>query len=172
MPRRIGVLSRGNNLRTTLAFAAVVVLVWAVGYVLVRMAGTPPDIGKSESPEKHSQRFEALKMRAELSGKMFDVTVIFLGVVWGLILAGSVPTGFTRWQDDTMFISSNLMLLFSLFCHFQYKNRIATLLWDLAPNQPDISGGSVHHLLFAQWVTFLCGLFVGLLTIISEKVIT
>jgi len=117
-----------------------------------------------------AQRFEAIKLRLELSSRLFDIAIVLVGVIWGLILAERVQLRLSRWTDATLFIVGNLLLLLSLLFHLVYKRRVATLTWDLDPNLPDIFSADVDYLFSAQWMFFLASLFVGLLTVLSAKV--
>jgi hypothetical protein len=117
------------------------------------------------------QRSEAIKLRLELSSRLFDISLVLLGVIWGLILAEKVQLQLSRWTDATLFAVGNLLLLLSLLVHLVYKRRVATLMWDLTNKLPDIFSEDVDYLLRAQWMFFMASLFAGLLTILSAKVL-
>jgi hypothetical protein len=121
--------------------------------------------------ETDSQRTKAIEVRLDLSSKLFDIGIILLGVLWGLVLADTIVIKFSRGTDVALFASSNVLLLLSLFFHLLYKRRIAALQWDLAPKQPDIFSKHVNYLFQTQWLFFFASLVTGFFTILSAKIL-
>lgn len=139
-------------------------------YAAYRSRHVPQDIQLAKGP-RNDQLSEAITFRVELSGKLFDIGVVLLGVLWGLILSERVPLKLSRWTDILMFANSNVLLLLSLFFHLSYKRRVATLIWDLEPRYPDIFSEHVDYLFRAQWIFFFSSLIGGLFTLLSAKVL-
>jgi len=154
------------------AFGCVSILVFLVvlWHALRRYLRVPKTI---PLVDPYPQRVEATKTKLELSGKLFDVGMLLVGVLWGLILSDRVPVRLSRWTDIAMFVIGNILVLCSLLFHLLYRQRVATLVWDLAPaaKQPDIFGEHVDYLFQVQWLSFFASLLVGLLTILSARVL-
>jgi hypothetical protein len=145
------------------------VCVMVIAYALWRRARVPNNYPLKE--DVSADRVESVKIRLDLSAKLFDVGVVLLGVLWGLILSDKVPVKLSQWADVLLFVSSNALLVLSLFFHLLYKRRVATLMWDLAPSQPDISSQHVNYLFDVQWLSFFASITAGLLTVLSTKVL-
>lgn len=124
---------------------------------------------RTETPDhtqREKQRSEATKLRLELAGKLFDLSIILLGALWGLLVAGKLPIDLTRWTDAVLFAASNLLLSFSIVYHIRYRRDVARLLWDSAPYQPDIHSDLVNYLFRLQWVFFFASLIPLTLTVL------
>lgn len=157
-----------DGLRLIFALASVFLCLAVLGYAVWRSKNVPQNI---PVVDPDSQRANATKLRLELSTKAFDMGIIVLGVVWGLVLAEQIRIDFSRWTDAILFLSSNILVLFSVLYHFLYKRRVSTLLWDLAPRQPDIFSEHVDYLFKAQLMFFFASLIIGTLTVLSVRVL-
>jgi len=78
--------------------------------------------------ESNEQKARGARLRLDLSAKLFDMGVVVLGVLWGLILTEKVPAESYRLTDLLRFAFSNILLLLSLLFHLSYKRCISTLL--------------------------------------------
>lgn len=156
------------TIRIVFAVVSVAICFGVLIYAFLRYKKVPQAIGMVDTSV---QRSEAIKLRLELSSRLFDISIILLGVIWGLILAEKVQLRLSRLTDATLFVVGNLLLLLSLLFHLLYKRRVATLMWDLDPKLPNIFSADVDYLFSAQWMFFLASLLAGLLTILSAKVL-
>lgn len=128
---------------------------------------------------------KALDLRTDLSSKLFDLGLVLLGVIWGFVLTDKVVIQFSRWQDDALFVGSNLLLLTSLFSHLIYRLHLANMLWSLAgplappgtdgktpnPQLPDITSAYVETPFNIQWVLFFASLVSWLCTVIGVRLL-
>jgi hypothetical protein len=153
---------------TALAVVAVLLCIGLLLYALVRRIRVPASIPLKDSPTSETQK--GMELRLDLSAKLFDVGIVLLGVLWGLVLADKIQINFSRWQDVLLFVSSNLLLLLSLFFHLLYKLRVSALLWSLN-RVPDIASEHVDYLFQGQWLFFLASLVTGFFTVVSVKLL-
>jgi hypothetical protein len=132
---------------------------------------------------RDEQRAKALELRIDLAAKLFDIGLLLLGVLWGLVLADKVAIHFSRWTDGLLFISSNVLLLLSLLFHLLYRRNVGNMLWDLVPppagaseppsqpELPDMRHAYVEFPFTVQWLFFFGSLASGLCTILVVKVL-
>lgn len=157
------------GLSSALAVVSLVFCVALIGYALYKRSRVPGVFPTVAAPSDGQKK--ALDARLDLSSKLSDLTLLLLGIVWGLVLAEEVAIKFSRWQDTTLFVSSNLLLLLSTFFHLLYRRRISNLLWDISPAYPDIRSRHVEFLLTIQWSYFYAGLVAVGFTLILTKVL-
>jgi hypothetical protein len=168
--------SRQTFLATLCAGVSSAVCLVGLIYAVVSWVRVPT---ATPSQPANEERKKALDLRVELSAKLFDVGLLLLGVLWGLVLAEKVVIRFSRWQDVALFASSNLLLLISLFSHLVYRMRLANLLWALgaanaaggASRLPDIHEPLVNASFRVQWILFYASLISEFLTILVVKVV-
>lgn len=156
-----------------IVFAALVALLCAalMLYVWWRSRHAPPS-DKIPLVDPDDQRRKVVELRLEWSGKLFDLGVVLLGVIWGLILTKeNADVKLTWWPHIVLFVSANFALLLSLFFHWKYKRLVGAVMWDLAPAQPDIFSEYIDYPFRAQWLAFMLSLIAGILTIVSIKLL-
>ena len=160
-----------------------------LAYAVVKRLNVPTTVVGFQSTD---QRKKGLDLRIDLSSKLFDLSLLLLGAIWGLVLAEKVSIHFSRWQETALFITSNLLVLLSMFFHLVYRIRMANLLWDLAQNDPapannpsgvvqfpgpaptqfpDIRDAFVEFPLTTQYLLFFAALCSGFFTILIAKVL-
>ncbi|MBW1804367.1 MAG: hypothetical protein JRJ85_26995 [Deltaproteobacteria bacterium] len=157
-----------NSLQMVFALFSGLMGILVLWYAYRRHSSVPPDF---PAEERQEQRCQAINIRLDLSTKLFDVGLIFLGVLWGLILTEQIMIKLWLWTDVVLFINSNILLLFSLLTHLLYKRRVSTILWDISPLQPSILSKHIDYLFNVQWMFFFASLIAGFFTIISVKII-
>jgi hypothetical protein len=157
-----------GELETVFAVVAVLLCIGLLFYALVRRFGVPASIPAKEGATDETRK--GMELRLDLSAKLFDVGIVLLGVLWGLVLADKIQITFSRWQHVLLFVSSNLLLLLSLFFHLLYKRRVSALLWSLN-RLPDIASEHVDYLFQVQWLFFLSSLVTGFFTVVSAKLL-
>ena len=155
-------------METVLAVVSIVMCLTLLVYALVRRLGVPHSIPTKDSPSEAARK--GMELRLDLSAKLFDLGILVLGVIWGLVVTDKVPINFCQWQHRILFISSNLLLLFSLLFHLLYKRRVSALLWSL-DRLPEMSSEHVNYLFQVQWLFFFASLLVGLFTVVSVKLL-
>lgn len=163
-------------LRTILAILSTLIATGLTGYVIWRWRTTPArDKIDTDNPgsdkEQREQRDVSIEHFKDLSGKLFDVALLLLGIVWGLVLADKVRLDVSRTADVVQFVATNFLLCLSLYCHVVYRRRMAILLWDLAPLQPSVFSPLVDYLFEVQWWSFLLSVLTGVFTIVSVKLV-
>lgn len=170
-PNELEVADRFSIIKIVFAATALGVCGAALVYVAISRARVRMAIPQALRTE---QRTDAVKLRLELSSRLFDISLVLMGVIWGLTLTDKFQLRLSLWTHSIMFVAANVLLVFSLLFHLLYKRRISTLMWDLSTdanaNLPDIFAPDVDYLFSAQWLFFLASLFVGLLTVLSAKI--
>jgi len=155
-------------METVLALLSLLMCVAVLIYAAARWACVPGFISAKDKANEETRK--GMELRLDLSAKLFDMAVVVLGVVWGLVLTEKVQIKLHRWQHLVLFLSSNALLLFSLFFHLLYKRRVSALLWSLG-QQPDITSEHVDYLFQVQWLLFFSSLLTGLFTVVSVKLL-
>lgn len=138
-------------------------------YALYKRSKVPAAFPTVAAPTESQKK--AVDVRMDLSGKLCDLALLLLGIVWGLVLAEKVSINFSRWQDSVLFVSCNLLLLLSTFFHLLYRLRLSSLLWDISPAYPDIRSEHVDFLITVQWFYFYGGLIAVGFTLILTKIL-
>jgi hypothetical protein len=176
-----GNLSDSSHDGVVSALAVISAVVCAIGllYALANWWRTPSAF-KAVEPSDDLRK--ALDLRIDLASKLFDLSLIVLGIVWGFVLADKVTIDLSRWQHVVLFISTNLLLLISLFSHLIYRLHLANMMWSLAgplaadstgkanPKLPDITDDYVETPFNIQWILFFVSLVSVLCTIIVVKI--
>jgi len=125
-----------------------------------------------EQVNHEEQRLEATKQRLDISVKLFDTALLFLGALWGLVLADKYPLKLSDRGNAVVFVCSNALILLSLLFNVLYRRRVSTLLWDLETKLPNIFAEPVDYLFRVQWMFFLCSLALGGLTFLLKGLST
>lgn len=120
----------------------------------------------------------AVDINVEQSRSLFQVTLLVLGALWGLIIAAQ-PRAPRIAQSDlpeiVMFVFANLLLVGSLFWHVLYLDSIADA-YGLAASTcadvgkqciPDVLDDQIHHLFKHQRALLIAGVIVSVLTLFS-----
>jgi hypothetical protein len=158
----------GNVVANLATVATAAICVAVLVYAAVRRSKVPPALETRKPAEQ--QRAKAIDMRLDLSEKLFDMALALLAVLWGLVLAEKVRLDVRHAREAVLFTSTNALIVISLLFHLLYRRRLSALLWDLAPEQPDIFSEHVDYLLKVQSTTFFAGLFAVAVTLISTRV--
>jgi hypothetical protein len=172
--------SSHEGLATTCAIISALVGGLGLFYALANWWNTPSSF-KGIAPSDDLRK--AIEVRIELASKLFDLTLVVLGVVWGFVLADKVNIELSRWQNVVLFVSSNVLLLISLFSHLVYRLHLANAMWSLAgplalqkngapaPELPIITEDYIETPFNIQWVLFFISLVSVLCTILVVKLI-
>jgi hypothetical protein len=154
------------SLTTLAALVSAGLCVMILGYGGWRRARVPAAIPLVDASE---QRTDALKQRLDISAKLFDLGLLLLGALWGLVFTDKYPLGLSVWTNVAVFISSNVLILLSLLFSLLYRRRVSTLTWDLAPKSfPDIFSEHIDYLFQLQWLFFICSLLTGCFTVLIK----
>ena len=103
-----------ETLATILAILSLVFAAAAILYALLMYFPVPAAVPNVASSE---QRTKGLDLRVEFSSKLFDLSLLLLGAIWGLVLADKVSIHFQRWQEVVLFSTSNFLLVLSMLFH-------------------------------------------------------
>lgn len=117
------------------------------------------------APQPQAQ-LKPLEFRLGVSEKLFDVGLLALAALWGTFLSKAVLLSFDRIPQLVAFSSANLLLIGSLTSHVAYKRRVSTLMWDMAPDIPNVLDESVDYLFKTQWISFLGSLLTLLIAVL------
>src|ERR1035437_6431285 len=92
----------GTQTATSHEFVATLCAIASLGlclvglvYALLRWYWLP---SASESLSANDTLNKAFDLRLELSGKLFDLGLLLLAVLWGFVIADKVVYNFSRWQ--------------------------------------------------------------------------
>jgi hypothetical protein len=170
-----------EGLASTLAVISAIVGVFGLVYALAHWWNTPTSF---KSVATSDDLRKALDVRIELASKLFDLSLLMLGVVWGFILVDKVAIDLSRWQNLVLFISSNVLILISLFSHLVYRLHLANVMWSLAgplapkksdgspdPQLPDITETYIETPFNIQWVLFFISLVSVLCIVLVVKLL-
>lgn len=123
---------------------------------------------------------KSLDARMVLAQSLFQVALIMIGALWGLVIAkeGEIQSVFREKAEMTMFLSASIVLLVSVFSYALYLDKIshqfvdAVRAWSRSDIQlqitvPDVFDQNVDYLFTLQYVSLAAGIVNGVLTLIS-----
>src|SRR5687767_116035 len=103
---------------------------------------------------------KSLEIRLDLSQNLFQLALLMLGSLWGLVIAkkDEAQIVFSKLPEVVLFIGASLLLIFSVVSYSLYVNRVTAYLSDAAissafssePSLPNIFNQNVNYLFVIQ----------------------
>lgn len=123
---------------------------------------------------------QSLDARMVLAQSLFQVSLLMIGALWGLVIAkpGEIQILFREKIEMIMFISASIVLLVSVSSYALYLEKIshqfvdAVRAWSksdipLPVTVPDVFDQNVNYLFNLQCVSLAAGIINGVLTLVS-----
>ena len=121
---------------------------------------------------------KAVDTQLALSETLFQVGILMLGALWGLVIAkkDEIQLVFSQRSEVIMFVGSSSLLLMSVCAHGFYLDSVSHYFVDAAvasergglpASVPDIFDQNVRYLFICQFVSLLAGMINGVLIFIS-----
>ena len=168
--RKASSVSLRDVLRWGSLVFAVLVLLSIFVYVAFRLGAAPNYLSVTDVGEF---KREAVNLRLDTAQRYFDLALLLLALLWGLIILEREKVRLTRadMPEIWMFIIANVLLVSSMVTHLLYKGRIESLYWDTVGNNfPDLFGEHVSSLYYSQQFFLGGSIIVGVLTVVSNTV--
>src|SRR5207245_1594628 len=117
----------------------------------------------------------AIEINIEQSRSLFQVSLLILGALWGLIVATETKARITRrdYPEIWMFVCANLLLVLSFLWHSIYLAGIsdaykvaATTCAEVSKCIPDVLDDQIHHVFKYQRAFLVAGVVVSVLSLL------
>ena len=160
-----GVLAVASVVISLGCVVATVVISWNVS-----IAEGLPDIPFNDLAAK------SLEMRLDLSQSLFQLALLMLGSLWGLVIAkkDEAQIVFSKTPEVALFVGASLLLIFSVVSHSLYINKLTAYFSDAAVSAgggelslPNIFDQNVNYLFIIQILNLVAGVLNGIFTLVS-----
>lgn len=120
---------------------------------------------------------KSLDIRLDLSQNLFQLALLMLGSLWGLVIAkkDEAQIVFSKLPEVVLFIGASLLLIFSVVSSSLYVNKLTAYLSDAAiasaysnePSLPNVFNQNVNYLFIIQILNLGAGVLNGIFTLVS-----
>lgn len=164
-----------SQARGTLAVATVAITLFCVVATIiisrnVSLAKGIPDIPFNDLSAK------SFEMRLSLSENLFQLALLMLGALWGLVIAkkDEAQIVFSKAPEVILFVGASLLLIFSAVAYSLYVNKLTGYFSDAAISAgggdlslPNIFDQNVNYLFVIQILNLVAGVMNGIFTLFS-----
>jgi hypothetical protein len=165
--------------RWIFAVLAIVIAVGCIIATIIIVRHVSMDAGIEDIPY-NDLTSKSIETRLNLSQSLFQVSLLIIGILWGLIIAKKDETQlvFSEYPEMIMFISGSTLLLLSLCSHTIYINNISHYLAVAAQafpspqanefiSMPNFFDQNVNYLFIVQVINLIAGICAAVITLIS-----
>ena len=159
-------------MRRLLAAFTVLILAGLIAFLIYeRIAGKRQTIAALSFDDRAKAAFD---LRQETSRGFFQVTVVIIGALWGIVI---VQQPFKTWgsQENSLFVLANVALILSVLAHTRYSIGLSDTLIDAVfsisstNSIPDFTVKRLDFYFTAQEVLFLAGSVLSGFTFLSAR---
>lgn len=166
---------RHRSLRLFLAAASLALVVVTVTFTIYKFTTTSLVSGLADIKFNELTN-ESIKNRIDFSRSLFQIGLLILGALWGLVIAKKDEAGilFADRPEWIMFLSASILLLASLVDHSLYLHDVSGILaiagetYDgVEKSMPDVFDPNINNFYMFQIAHLALGFLVAMLTLLS-----